>query len=263
MRSSAIAASAARCRHRSAATSPSNWRSLASSSGAANAWPLSSACSRSTRAQKPWMVNTAARSISSTACCKRRRKAAGVSLPPVRCVTRMARVSNASGASWRSGPGRDGSSARSVAVWAAATEADVAPGSWIAGDSLAARAAPTGASGTKLAASTRRSRIRRRSSCVAASVKVTARIWPMRTPRSTTSRVNKVASVKVLPVPALASIRRTPCSGNCRYGSVTWLMLIRHLPARRANAASCRSSARHRAARRYRLVRAMRTHDGW
>jgi hypothetical protein len=51
---------------------------------------------------------------------------------------------------------------------------------------------------------------------VAASVKVTARIWPMRRPCSTTRRVNNVARVKVLPVPALASISRMPSSGSAR-----------------------------------------------
>jgi hypothetical protein len=50
-----------------------------------------------------------------------------------------------------------------------------------------------------------------RSSWVAASVKVTARL-AMRRPCSTTRRVNSVARVKVLPVPALASISRVPRS---------------------------------------------------
>ncbi len=195
-RSSAIAGSAARCRHRSAATSRSSSRSSVSSCGAAKAWPLSSACSRSTRAQKPWMVKMAARSMSSAACCRWRRRAVGVSVLAARCAVRMARVRATSGGSC-CGVGRDGAVAISVAAEAAPTRLPLA-------------------SGTSVAASARRSRIRRRSSWVAASVKVTARSWPRRKPRSTTRRVNKVARVKVLPVPALASIRRTPCSGNCR-----------------------------------------------
>ena len=58
--------------------------------------------------------------------------------------------------------------------------------------------------------------MRLRSSWVAASVKVTASTWPTRNPPSTTSRVTRVARVKVLPVPALASTSCTPDSGRSR-----------------------------------------------
>ena len=60
------------------------------------------------------------------------------------------------------------------------------------------------------AAKAKRLRRRARNSCVAASVKVTARICPSVSPRSTTRRVTSVARVKVLPVPALASISCRP-----------------------------------------------------
>ncbi len=236
----------------------------------------------------------AARSISSTARCRRRRSAVGVSVPVARCAVRMARVRMASGASgaccacgcggvcaggcdgWSAGAGAvaggamliagDGASLAwvwegSVAAKAAPTPADEASGSSVVCGSVAAASAR--ASGTRVAARARRSRIRRRSSWVAASVKVTARIWPMRSCRSTTSRVNSVARVKVLPVPALASIRRTPCSGRCRYGSVTGLLLIRRRPARHATGANSRSRARDPAVPARCRVRAARTADDW
>lgn len=202
-------------------------------------------------------------------------------MPVARCAVRMARVRMASGAScacgcdgWLAGAvaGRAvpiaGDGASVVCVWegsvaakAAPTTADGTSGSSVVCGSVAA--APARASGTRVAARARRSRIRRRNSCVAASVKVTARIWPMRSCRSTTSRVNSVARVKVLPVPALASIRRTPCSGRCRYGSVTGLLLIRRRPARHATGANSRSRARDPAVPARCRVRAARTADGW
>ena len=66
------AASAPCARHRSAAISSRSSRSLPISSGASKACPVSSACSRSTRAQKPWMVRIAARSISCSAAAQAR-----------------------------------------------------------------------------------------------------------------------------------------------------------------------------------------------
>ncbi|MNM38577.1 hypothetical protein D3C81_493370 [compost metagenome] len=172
---SSVAGSLACTRQRSAASSSSSSRSLASSSGGSKVCPLSSACSRSTRVQKPWMVKIAARSISSAATCKRRFNALALSVPSCRWRCSTCRVSTASGVS----------------------------------------SSPGGRS-TRRAARARRSRMRLRSSWVAASVNVTARIWPIRRPCSTTRRVNSVARVKVLPVPALASISRVPCSGNAR-----------------------------------------------
>jgi hypothetical protein len=189
-RSSAPALSCAWKRQRSAASSARRSRSLVSRVAASKPCPLSSACSRSTRAQKPWMVKIAARSVSSVAWCRRRRSAASLSPLRVRCDCSSWRVSAASALS-----------------------------SSAAGASSRSRV------------SCRRSRMRLRSSCVAASVKVTARTWPMRRPRSTTSRVTSVARVKVLPVPALASISCTPSSGMSRYGSRTSLM--RRPPCRR------------------------------
>ena len=150
-----------------------------SSPARSNAWPVSSACSASARAQKPWMVNTAARSISRSACCRRarrrRRSPAAAGAGSVRGSGRLRRHG------CRHAP-RDSRSAR-----------------------LASRAA-----------SARRRRRRSRNSWVAASVKVTARIWPTRRPRSITSRVTSVARVKVLPVPALASISCRPSQRRCR-----------------------------------------------
>ncbi len=65
-------------------------------------------------------------------------------------------------------------------------------------------------------ATSRRLRIRARSSCVAASVKVTASTSPTSRRCSTTSRSTSVARVKVLPVPAEASIAWAPLSGRER-----------------------------------------------
>ncbi len=174
-RASALPVSAACTRHRSAANSACSLRALASSSGGAKVWPLSRACSRRTRAQKPWMVKIAARSISSTACCRRRCTAGALSSVRARCAVMIARLRASSGGS---------SAVACVPI------------------TRAARA--------------RRSRMRLRSSWVAASVKVTARIWPMRRFFSTTRRVTRVARVKVLPVPAEASIRAVPVSGRVR-----------------------------------------------
>ena len=195
-RSSAPAVSCACKRHRSAASSARRSRSLVSRVAASKPCPLSSACSRSTRAQKPWMVKIAARSVSSVAWRRRRRSESSPSSLCARCDSSNCRVSTASALS---PPASGASSTSSV--------------------------------------SCRRSRMRLRNSCVAASVKVTARTWPMRRPRSTTSRVTSVARVKVLPVPALASISCTPSSGMSRYGSRASLM--RRPPTRRP-ATRCR-----------------------
>ncbi len=62
----------------------------------------------------------------------------------------------------------------------------------------------------------RRSRIRVRSSWVAASVKVTARMWPMRQPLFDHESGDEGGHGEGLPVPAEASIRRTPWRGKVR-----------------------------------------------
>ena len=157
-------------RHRSAASSSRRSRSLASSSGGSKPCPLSSACSRSTRAQKPWMVKIAARSTSSAALAQAAAQRVGAFVAA--CEVRAAGCAGE----------RDFGDRHSLLRVAGSTS-------------------------TSSSASSRRSRMRLRSSCVAASVKVTASIWPTRRPRSTTSRVTSVARVKVLPVPATASIR--------------------------------------------------------
>lgn len=109
------------------------------------------------------------------------------------------------------------------------------------------------------AASPRRLRIRSRSSWVAASVKVTTRISgglsgrpkAFSPPWSRTRRTYSRAMVNVLPVPALASIRRLPCngksSGSRATGICCWLMPAppRHVPGQPAAARrAARPSAR-------------------
>ena len=175
---SASRASAPCERHTSAATSSSNSRWLPIISGASNACPVCKACSVSTRAQKPWMVKTAARSVSCSARRSRACRLAASSTASCRC--RMRRVKAASGCS------------STATGWPCSSASLIA------------------------AASARRLRRRARSSWVAASVKVTARIWPRLRPRSTTSRVTSVARVKVLPVPALASISCRPSRSMSR-----------------------------------------------
>ena len=79
-----------------------------------------------------------------------------------------------------------------------------------------ALAGSAAAPSARRAARPRRSRMRVRSSCVAASVKVTARICSTGSCRSITRRAYSVARVKVLPVPALASTSCRPDSGRRR-----------------------------------------------